>query len=420
MIRRYAVFSLLLLTSLPAFAATRMTYDINGAPTAIEWAPTAFPLRYQVDKRLAEAYPAAPGLVDRAFAAWSGVSGANVRFESHGVVANVAGQADRIVVSLADDIFRNQGAAAVTAYTYDTSTGRMLTAAIRVDPSLFNGKTNAQLALQHEVGHVLGLDHSGVLSSVMYPYIASGSVAADFDSDDLVAISTMYPKGDPTLNGGTLTGRVVGDSGGIFAAQVVAVNDDGQPVGTVLTNAAGEFTLAGIPAGRYRLYAEPLDGPVDSGALQGTWRQAPKIAFPTEFFGPPLEVENGKVYGNLILSSAGPALLNPRWVGVSREGVTDISLSSSPAAVTPGTTVRIAVAGDGFTSGMTEFEVLNPAFRRVSDFTWSDNYVSANFAVDAASPATSAVILVRSGRETAALTGAVRVHRTARARSVRK
>lgn len=398
-----------------------MTYEINGAPTALAWAPTAFPLRYEIDQRLAQAHPTAAAMVDRAFKAWSDVPDANVQFESRGVVAASAPQAsDRIVVSLADDLFSNQGAAAVTAYTYDTTTGRMLTAAIRIDPSLFNGKTNAQLALQHEVGHVLGLDHSGVLSSIMYPYIASGTVPPSLDSDDLVAISRIYPRSDPTLTGATLTGRVVGDHGGIFAAQVVAVSDDGEPVGTVLTTAAGEFTLAGMPAGRYRLYAEPLDGPVEPGALQGTWRKAPSIAFPTEFFGPPLEVENGKVYGNLILSSVGPALLNPRWIGISPPERSDISLSSSPSAVSPGSTYRIAVAGDGFTSGMTEFEVLSPGFRRVSDFTWSDNYVSATFSIARDAPAASTIILVRSGRETAALTGALRVYRPARSRSVRK
>jgi len=58
---------------------------------------------------------------------------------------------------------------------------------------------------------------------------------------------------------------------------------------------------------------------------------------------------------------------------------------------------------------MTQFEVLNPAFRRLSDFSWGANYVKATFVIEPDAAASSAVVLVRSGREIATLTGALRV-----------
>jgi hypothetical protein len=419
MFRRLAAVSFAITLSLPAFAATRMTFDIHGTATPIEWAPTAFPLRYDIDRRVTELHPNAVSMIESAFDAWASLPDVSLRFESHGVVAAAVPGNEGISVSLTDDLLRGQGAIALTAYTYDANTGRMLDADIRLDPSIFSGEVNAQAALEHEVGHTLGLDHSAVLSSVMYPYVGPSDARAELDADDRNAISTIYPKSDPTLRGATLQGRVLGDDGGIFAAQVVAVNERGQPVVSSLTNAMGEFTLMAVPAGRTRLYVEPLDGPVVVAVLQGTWRQATLKPFPTEFFDTPLDVENGKVYGNLVVNTAGAVRLNPRLIGATEPSANTVSLNSSPVAVRPGQTVKLTVGGDGFTSGMTEFEILDPAFRRISDFEWWGDAVSATFAVASDAPSASTVIVVHDGNALATLTGALRVFGARKARAMR-
>lgn len=405
---RIAAVSVALLLVLPLAAATRLTYDVNGKPTPIEWSPSAFPLPYEIDQRLLAAEPGIDGMIDRAFQAWASVPEANVRFAARGVVAAAAKQTEgHVVISLTDELFKNQGALAMTTYTFDGN-GHFTDADIQIDPWLLKGDFNVDTALRHEVGHVLGLDHSAVLSAVMYPFVTTGDVPVAFDSDDRIAISNTYPRFDPTLSGATLQGRVMGDGGGVFAAQVVAVNTRGEPVATSLTDASGEFTISGLPAGTYRLYAEPLDGPVDLSSLQGTWRQAKVTSFPTVFYdGPPLRIDSGRVYGNLVVNTAGAVQLNPRWIG--RCNGSDINVATSPVSVRAGDTVTLAVAGEGFVSGMTQFEVLNPAFRRISDFSWGQNYVKASFVLDPDAVTGSAVVLVRSGRETATLTGALRV-----------
>jgi hypothetical protein len=410
---------LALALSVPALAATRLTYDIQGTPTALAWAPSSFPLPYELDQRLSAMNPNATAMIDRAFASWAAVSATSVRFEPRGVTDRITDtSAGRVVVSVADELFRDQGALAITTYTFDNTTGTLTDADILVDPSLFSGKFNLMMAMQHEIGHVLGLDHSGVISSVMYPYVTNGDNVSAFDSDDRIAIAMAYPKDDPTLTGATLTGRVMGDSGGIFGAQVVAVNEHGQPVATELTSANGEFTLGGIPPGRYRLYAEPLDGPVDPQSLRGTWRAVQGTTFSTQFFGnQAITVEDGKVYGNLFVTAVGGSQLNPRWIGACASTSHAISLGSTAAVVSPGDTVKLAVGGDGFTSGMTQFEVMNPGFRRVSDYQWSANYVTADFAIEPNADVGSAVVLVRSGNDVATLTGALRVYRQPKQRS---
>ena len=97
-----------------------------------------------------------------------------------------------------------------------------------------------------------------------------------------------------------------------------------------------------------------------------------------------------------------------------------MSLGAMSIVVSPGQTVSIAVGGDGFVSGMTTFDVPNPSFRRTSNFSYAGNYVSATFNVASDAPAGSLTVLVKSGNESAALTGGIRVAGSARGRVIRR
>ena len=91
-----------------------------------------------------------------------------------------------------------------------------------------------------------------------------------------------------------------------------------------------------------------------------------------------------------------------------------------PVTMRTGQTMSVVVGGDGFTSGMTTFEVMSPGVQRVSDFRYAGNYAYADFSVTSEAHAGSAVILVHSGNESATLTGALRIDAPARSRAVRR
>jgi hypothetical protein len=179
------------------------------------------------------------------------------------------------------------------------------------------GAYDMESLLIHELGHLFGLDNSGVWRAMMFPYgPPPGEFLGDrptqqkpdgpLADDDRAGLRMLYPDPNDTVNVGAIGGRVLpanpfalalepqtstGESvTGMFGAQVVALDADTGAVvaGTLAgwtcdpsnppTVFDGTFQIERLPVGgNYKIYAEPFVGLVQPGdmseAVAGLCRQ---------------------------------------------------------------------------------------------------------------------------------------------------
>jgi len=130
------------------------------------------------------------------------------------------------------------------------------------------GRFDVEDVTAHELGHLLGLDHSGVAGATMYPYVDAGVILhRSLSMDDARGLRHIYP----VSSFARISGRVQrdADASGIAGAHVWARDADGRVAAAILSDASGAFTLQGLDAGAYTVHVDPLDGPVSAANLGG-------------------------------------------------------------------------------------------------------------------------------------------------------
>jgi hypothetical protein len=163
----------------------------------------------------------------RAAGVWSGATG--LRFVAAGTESRCFGGASDGHISIAymdpcDEVSESGGTIAIGGATYTASGGRTV-GGIAFNRALagYLVNNNSSQALQvlqnspcfasvetHELGHVLGLDHSADPSAIMYAFLSfstcsSGPIPPS--EDDLQGIRLIYPGSSPTV---TVPGSPVG------------------------------------------------------------------------------------------------------------------------------------------------------------------------------------------------------------------
>lgn len=226
------------------------------------------------------------GAVDRALDSWA--SSANVKFVvAHSRVQSIssASQPDGInLITIAPTsenlaIFGESNNAARTRVFYDRETGEITEADIVINPFPYSdegeliqfstdgttGTYDLESTVAHEIGHLLGLNHSAVLGATMNPsqglngtYSLPAHTERTLSDVDLSAARQLY---GPCENPGSVNGRVLNSVQGGLAPAALAhvwIEDlaTGRVVGSTFTNNRGEFNIGCVMAGEYRALVE--------------------------------------------------------------------------------------------------------------------------------------------------------------------
>src|SRR5262249_43115176 len=138
------------------------------------------------------------------------------------------------------------------------------------DDALDGTSYDVQSVATHEIGHVIGLEHSGLTRATMAPFAdRSDDHARTPMSDDRIGPAMLYPSGDFLAQTGSIEGVVSLQGQGVFAAHVVATNLEGQVIAGAFSTPDGSYRIDGLPPNVYVVFAERLDGPIRAANVGG-------------------------------------------------------------------------------------------------------------------------------------------------------
>ena len=281
----------LLLWSHAGAAHTRITSLTGATPSWLE-----SPIPYSVNDRGLAEIPNGSELVAvrAAFDAWEAVASADVDFDFRGTTSlRGVGLDGTNLVTFADDSGLLGSTTLAATFSFFKRSGgelRFEESDIAFNPnhefttSGESGRFDIQSVLTHEAGHMLGLDHSGLISSVMVPFASPDQTDQRvLMYDDIAGITQIYPASG-AQEVGSIEGRVQVNGVDIFGAHVVAIDSNGTPLVGVATDRSGAYSIPFLPPGDYHVYTEPLDRPVSSAQLPGFFASI-MTNFGTTYFG---------------------------------------------------------------------------------------------------------------------------------------
>jgi hypothetical protein len=423
----------LVCTSVPLGAYT-LQYTDTTATKQIRWATMPINITLSTSLQTPPANIKAGsdvvGAARRALARWEAVS--NVRFS----VVNSTGDSGAATVDGVNLItasvsggcsFGSVDQAGKARVRFDPATGNITEADLCLNPSTpfsSDGTANTfdlESTFVHEIGHMLGLEHSGVVGATMQPRqgrmgtygVSDFFPVRSLSADDIAGIRSIY---GPLAGLGSISGVVTGTSGGaVFGAHVFAEDvATGRVSGSNISLPSGAYRIDGLPPGQYRLVVEPLNEPVVSteipsagGAYQGLLGATPPLL--TVEAGTFTVSAGGVTGANLSVPVTSPSL-NARFIGINAQ------LSTVPAPLTPGQQTTVYVGGDNLFA-VTGVSITSPFITLTSapqQLTFSLNgapvqVLAFNVSVSNSAPGGDYSVRLSTGSELAYISGGLTI-----------
>ncbi len=353
------------------FLAVLLAQTAASTPYLRKWADSSFPIPWRLTPTPGNNITGSRELADvirSSFQAWSGVNTALVSFQEDGSINSTDPGMDRINhISVVPADYTSGALALTLVYSFSSTgfdqfgrkvefPGQIVEADIIFNPAaLFSldevtpsDRYDLQSVATHEIGHLLGLDHTALSSSVMFPTLARKvNYGKVLSAEDRIAVSKLYPTGTFFSSRGGVSGAVKISAGaGLFGAHVVAVDAGGRPVASAFTDPNGIYQILGLEPGQYSTYVEPLDGPVSSGSISNLASSFPGATVGTNFTTRYTSVSS-TVPEMTISKTSGDN--QPGDMGEALASVLEVLVAGSGGTPLSGVTVNFAATSGGGT-----------------------------------------------------------------------
>jgi Matrixin/IPT/TIG domain len=349
--------------------------------------------------------------MQRAFDAWQNLPSSAIAFRYEGTTPIQNGGNDGVnVISFQDTNF-SFGTGTIAVTLSSSSQGFFRDADILFNPSnssitfATDGRADGfdiQAIATHEIGHFLGLDHTGIVSATMNPTGGRGTVfPRSLKSDDIIGASTLYPEPAWFAAAGGLRGRITNGGASVFGAHVVVLDTEGNTIVSTLTELDGSYQISGLAPGSYALYAEPLDGPVTEASIGGQYDSRVNVNFTTTFLGGalnPAQRQSVQISAGSTLQEINIAVLPAPAAALN------LTTPSLGQRVAQGTSLAFNTRGDGVVDGVA-FQIPGPAISLAAPLFSGGNTARLTASVEPAASLGVRPIFAQRADATAALTG---------------
>ena len=337
------------------------------------------------------------GAARRALARWSSL--ANINFIvvwSASTSVSPADAGDGVsLITIADTIeneaFNSDTTAGRTRVFFDPETGTIAEADISINPRprtdngaeiQFStdgtpGTYDLEATFTHEIGHLLGLDHSAVIGSTMQGRQAFNGTFGlpamterTLSEDDRQKIRTLY---GPKQRLGRIEGRLADNRtpGALIPLSGVNVWAESATTGKVVASDVsgddGSYKLEGLVPGQYRVMVSPR---TEEGVVMG----------PQKFRS--FEVSNKVTVRPDDFSSLNYHLVPPQASALSPKAIgLNAELSTVPLPLEPGKRVKIYLGGEGVDQVPGTSIVVNSPFFTIDPASLVREQINAPFPV---------------------------------------